>query len=270
MWFGDLVTMKWWDDLWLNESFAEWASHHAMVEATEYTEAWTGFTNARKNWAYRQDQLPSTHPIAADNHDLEAVEVNFDGITYAKGASTLKQLVAWVGIDEFLVGLRDYFKTHAFSNSEFSDLLGSLEKTSGRELDSWAEEWLQTSGVNTLAPRFEVGADGAYTRSRVAPDRRAGVPDPAPAPDRRRPLRPRRRPPRPAYVAARSTSRATHTDVPELVGAAPARPAAAQRRRPHLRQDPPRRAVAGHRRGRASTRSTTRWPARCCGARPGT
>ena len=97
MWFGDLVTMRWWDDLWLNESFAEWASHHAMAEATEYTDAWTGFTNARKNWAYRQDQLPSTHPIAADNFDLEAVEVNFDGITYAKGASTLKQLVAWVG-----------------------------------------------------------------------------------------------------------------------------------------------------------------------------
>ena len=168
MWFGDLVTMKWWDDLWLNESFAEWASHHAMVQATEFTEAWTGFTNARKNWAYRQDQLPSTHPIAADNHDLEAVEVNFDGITYAKGASTLKQLVAWVGIDEFLVGLRDYFKAHAFSNSEFSDLLGSLEKTSGRELDSWAHEWLQTSGVNTLAPQFEVGEDGAYTSFGVA------------------------------------------------------------------------------------------------------
>ena len=102
MWFGDLVTMKWWDDLWLNESFAEWASHHALVEATKYDEAWTGFTNARKNWAYRQDQLPSTHPIAADNHDLEAVEVNFDGITYAKGASALKQLVAWVGEERVL------------------------------------------------------------------------------------------------------------------------------------------------------------------------
>jgi len=163
MWFGDLVTMKWWDDLWLNESFAEWASHHAMVSATAYTEAWTGFTNARKNWAYRQDQLPSTHPIAADNYDLEAVEVNFDGITYAKGASTLKQLVAWVGIDEFVSGLRDYFKSFEFSNSEFADLLGSLEKASGRELDSWAHEWLQTSGVNTLAPVFEVDGDGAFT-----------------------------------------------------------------------------------------------------------
>ena len=106
MWFGDLVTMKWWDDLWLNESFAEWASHHALVEATKYDEAWTGFTNARKNWAYRQDQLPSTHPIAADNHDLEAVEVSFDGITYAKGASALKQLVAWVGEGEFFAGLQ--------------------------------------------------------------------------------------------------------------------------------------------------------------------
>ncbi len=163
MWFGDLVTMKWWDDLWLNESFAEWASHHAMVEATEFTEAWTGFTNARKNWAYRQDQLPSTHPIAADNHDLEAVEVNFDGITYAKGAATLKQLVAWVGIEGFLQGLRDYFRAHAFANSEAADLLAALERSSGRELDGWAKEWLQTAGVNTLAPELEEAADGTLS-----------------------------------------------------------------------------------------------------------
>ena len=163
MWFGDLVTMRWWDDLWLNESFAEWASHHASVKATQYTEAWTGFTNARKNWAYRQDQLPSTHPIAADNFDLEAVEVNFDGITYAKGASTLKQLVAWVGEEEFLAGLRAYFKKHAFSNSSFADLLSSLESASGRDLASWAEEWLQTSGVNTLTAEFEVGEAGEFT-----------------------------------------------------------------------------------------------------------
>jgi aminopeptidase N len=163
MWFGDLVTMRWWDDLWLNESFAEWASHHAMVEATEFTEAWTGFTNARKNWAYRQDQLPSTHPIAADNHDLEAVEVNFDGITYAKGASTLKQLVAWVGIEEFLAGLRTYFRRHQFGNTDFTDLLTALEASSGRELDGWAKEWLRTSGVNTLSPAFEVAEDGTYS-----------------------------------------------------------------------------------------------------------
>ena len=162
MWFGDLVTMKWWDDLWLNESFAEWACYHAAVEATEFNESWTGFTNARKNWALRQDQLPSTHPIAADNYDLHAVEVNFDGITYAKGASVLKQLVAWVGIDNFLVGLRGYFQKHAFGNSEFSDLLSALEKASGRELDSWAKEWLQTSGVNTLTPEFEVDDQGSY------------------------------------------------------------------------------------------------------------
>ncbi|MEZ5093794.1 aminopeptidase N [Nocardioides sp.] len=168
MWFGDLVTMRWWDDLWLNESFAEWASHHAMVHATEFTEAWTGFTNARKNWAYRQDQLPSTHPIAADNYDLQAVEVNFDGITYAKGASTLKQLVAWVGIDEFLAGLREYFRAHAFANSEFADLLSALEKASGRELQSWAEEWLQTSGVNTLTPVFELDDEGRYASFSVA------------------------------------------------------------------------------------------------------
>jgi aminopeptidase N len=163
MWFGDLVTMRWWDDLWLNESFAEWASHHAMTKATKYRDAWTGFTNARKNWAYRQDQLPSTHPIAADNHDLEAVEVNFDGITYAKGASTLKQLVAWVGEDEFLEGLRSYFKKHAFGNSEFSDLLSALEAASGRDLASWAEEWLQTCGVNTLHAEFEVTEDGTFS-----------------------------------------------------------------------------------------------------------
>jgi aminopeptidase N len=162
MWFGDLVTMKWWDDLWLNESFAEWACYHAAVENTAYTESWTGFTNARKNWALRQDQLPSTHPIAADNHDLRAVEMNFDGITYAKGASVLKQLVAWVGIEEFLAGLRQYFKDHAYANAEFVDLLTALEKASGRELDAWAKEWLQTSGVNTLAPEFELTADGGY------------------------------------------------------------------------------------------------------------
>ncbi len=162
MWFGDLVTMTWWDDLWLNESFAEWAATHAAVNATTYTEAWTGFANNRKNWAYRQDQLPSTHPIAADNHDLETVEVSFDGITYAKGASTLKQLVAYVGLEEFLGGLRSYFRAHAFSNSTFADLLGALEATSGRDLESWSRLWLQTSGVNTLSAEFTVAPDGTY------------------------------------------------------------------------------------------------------------
>ncbi|MDQ6934313.1 MAG: ERAP1-like C-terminal domain-containing protein, partial [Actinomycetota bacterium] len=168
MWFGDLVTMRWWDDLWLNESFAEWACYHAAVEATEFDESWTGFANARKNWAIRQDQLPSTHPIAADNYDLRAVEVNFDGITYAKGASVLKQLVAWVGLDNFQAGLRDYFEEHAYDNTEFSNLLAALEKASGRELDSWANEWLQMAGVNTLSARFELDAEGRFTTFAVA------------------------------------------------------------------------------------------------------
>ncbi|GAA4371976.1 aminopeptidase N [Nocardioides caricicola] len=159
MWFGDLVTMKWWDDLWLNESFAEWACYWCEAEATEFTDAWTGFANARKQTGYRADQLPSTHPIAADNVDLHAVEVNFDMITYAKGASVLKQLVAWVGLEPFLAGLRQYFKDHEFGNAEFGDLLLALEKSSGRELQGWAQEWLQTAGVNTLAPEFALDGD---------------------------------------------------------------------------------------------------------------
>jgi aminopeptidase N len=164
MWFGDLVTMKWWDDLWLNESFAEFAAHHSSTQATRFTDAWTGFTNNRKNWAYRQDQLPSTHPIAADNYDLHAVEANFDGITYAKGASALRQLVAWVGEKDFFAGLRAYFSKHAFGNTELSDLLAELETASGRELGDWAEEWLQTSGVNTLRADFDVDENDVFTR----------------------------------------------------------------------------------------------------------
>jgi aminopeptidase N len=167
MWFGDLVTMRWWDDLWLNESFAEWAAHQASTAATRYTEGWTSFCNSRKTWAYRQDQLPSTHPIAADNYDLEAVEVNFDGITYAKGASALRQLVAWVGEDEFFAGLRTYFSRHAFGNTDLTDLLKALEGTSGRDLGSWTKEWLQTAGVNTMRPAFTVDADGAFSTFRV-------------------------------------------------------------------------------------------------------
>jgi len=167
MWFGDLVTMKWWDDLWLNESFAEFAAHHSSTQATRFTDAWTGFTNNRKNWAYRQDQLPSTHPIAADNYDLHAVEANFDGITYAKGASALRQLVAWVGEKDFFAGLRAYFTKHAYGNTELTDLLSELEAASGRELGDWAEEWLQTSGVNTLRADFEVDEHDVFTRFAV-------------------------------------------------------------------------------------------------------
>ena len=164
MWFGDLVTMRWWDDLWLNESFATFASVLCQADATEYTEAWTTFANVEKSWAYRQDQLPSTHPVAADIPDLHAVEVNFDGITYAKGASVLKQLVAYVGLEHFLAGLRDYFAAHAFGNATFDDLLGALEKASGRDLSDWGRQWLKTTGLNTLRPEFDVDADGRFTR----------------------------------------------------------------------------------------------------------
>jgi aminopeptidase N len=139
-----------------------------QAEATEYTEAWTTFANVEKSWAYRQDQLPSTHPVAADIPDLAAVEVNFDGITYAKGASVLKQLVAYVGLEEFLSGLRDYFRDHAFGNATFGDLLGALEKASGRDLSGWGQQWLKTTGLNTLRPDFDLGADGRFTRFAIA------------------------------------------------------------------------------------------------------
>jgi aminopeptidase N len=178
MWFGDLVTMRWWDDLWLNESFAEWAAHHANVHATKYRDAWTTFANLRKAWAYRQDQLPSTHPIAADMVDLDSVRVNFDGITYAKGASALRQLVAWVGEEQFLAGIRNYFATHAWGNTELADLLTELEQSSGRDLAPWTAEWLQTSGVNLLHPVIEVDADGRYTQvaiSQEPPSTPAGI-----------------------------------------------------------------------------------------------
>jgi aminopeptidase N len=161
MWFGDLVTMKWWNDLWLNESFAEYASTLATAEATEWTEAWTTFAAMEKSWAYRQDQLPSTHPIVATINDLEDVQVNFDGITYAKGASVLKQLVAWVGEKEFLAGVHEYFVKHAFSNTELRDLLVELEATSGRDLSEWSAQWLETAGVNTLRPEIVVDEEGA-------------------------------------------------------------------------------------------------------------
>jgi aminopeptidase N len=170
MWFGDLVTMRWWDDLWLNESFATWAGTLAQAEATRWTSAWTTFAQLYKAWAYRQDQLPSTHPIAADIPDIEAVEVNFDGITYAKGASVLKQLVAYVGRENFLDGVRKYFAAHAWGNATLADLLAALEETSGRDLAAWSAEWLKTAGVNTLRPSYTVGADGRFTEFAVEQD----------------------------------------------------------------------------------------------------
>ncbi|MGY1708384.1 aminopeptidase N [Geodermatophilus sp. SYSU D00758] len=162
MWFGDLVTMRWWDDLWLNESFATYISVLCQAEATEYTTAWTTFANSEKAWAYAQDQLPSTHPVAADMVDVAAVEVNFDGITYAKGASVLKQLVAYVGREEFLAGIRRYFRAHEYGNTTLADLLDPLSEATGRDLSEWSRQWLETSQVNTLRPVLELSDDGRY------------------------------------------------------------------------------------------------------------
>ncbi len=166
MWFGDLVTMRWWDDLWLNESFATWAGTLAQAEATRWTSAWTTFAQLYKSWAYRQDQLPSTHPIAADIPDIHAVEVNFDGITYAKGASVLKQLVAYVGRENFLAGRAEVFRRARVGQRTLADLLSALEETSGRDLASWSREWLQTAGVNTLRPSYAVDSEGRFPSSR--------------------------------------------------------------------------------------------------------
>ncbi|MFF5100991.1 aminopeptidase N [Streptomyces sp. NPDC000134] len=160
MWFGDLVTMEWWDDLWLKESFADYMGAFANVGATRFTDAWITFANRRKAWAYRADQLPSTHPVTADIRDLEDAKLNFDGITYAKGASVLKQLAAYVGQDAFLEGARRYFKRHAYGNTRLGDLLSVLEETSGRDMAAWARSWLQTAGVNSLTPQVLLSADG--------------------------------------------------------------------------------------------------------------
>ncbi|GAB7047931.1 aminopeptidase N [Catenuloplanes indicus JCM 9534] len=176
MWFGDLVTMRWWNDLWLNESFAEWASHWCNAEATRFSDAWTTFLSVRKNWGYRQDQLSSTHPVYCEMPDLEAVEVNFDGITYAKGASVIKQLVAYVGLDPFLAGLRSYFAAHAWGNATFDDLLTELESSSGRELRKFAAQWLETAQVNTLRPEVQIAADGTYASVAVLQEAPADYP----------------------------------------------------------------------------------------------
>ncbi|GGX50787.1 aminopeptidase [Streptomyces minutiscleroticus] len=167
MWFGDLVTMRWWDDLWLKESFADFMGTFSMVEATRFDNGWTTFANNRKAWAYRADQLPSTHPVTADIRDLQDAKLNFDGITYAKGASVLKQLVAYVGRDAFLEGARRYFKRHAYGNTRLEDLLSVLHETSGRDMTAWSRAWLQTAGVNALTPQVILNAEGRITELAV-------------------------------------------------------------------------------------------------------
>ncbi|WP_105567394.1 aminopeptidase N [Microbacterium halophytorum] len=170
MWFGDLATMRWWDDLWLKESFADYMGSHASAAATEYTDAWVSFANRRKAWAYQADQLPTTHPIVADIPDLEAAKLNFDGITYAKGASVLKQLVAFVGEEAFFEAARRYFAAHAFGSTTLDDLLAPLAEVSGRDVRGWASAWLETSGMSTLAVDRD-GEGAALTQTDPRPHR---------------------------------------------------------------------------------------------------
>ena len=174
MWFGDLVTMTWWDDLWLKESFADYMGTLAVAEATEHTGSWTTFASRRKAWAYVQDQYPTTHPIVADITDLEAARQNFDGITYAKGASVLKQLAAYVGRDAFISASREYFARHAWSNAELSDFLTVLGEASGQDMQAWAEAWVQTSGVPELWLEDSQEGDGALVLRQEGFDPAAG------------------------------------------------------------------------------------------------
>jgi aminopeptidase N len=172
MWFGDLVTMRWWDGIWLNESFAEFMGLHTVDEGTQYDGAWSDFCLGRKAWGYRADQLPTTHPVAGHVPDNRAALLNFDGISYAKGASVLRQLVAFVGQDTFFTGLRSYLAKHAYGNTDLVDLLTEVETASGRDLSGWASSWLETSGVGTLRPTWDgdvltVVQDSAVLREHV-------------------------------------------------------------------------------------------------------
>lgn len=159
MWFGDLVTMRWWNDLWLNESFATYMAYLCLDEATRFANGWQDFNASIKNWAYRQDQLVTTHPIAGPVPDTDATFLNFDGITYGKGASVLKQLVAAIGMDGFREGMRNYFRTYAYGNAALAQFLASLEAGSGTDLKEWARLWLETSSLNTISARWEANKD---------------------------------------------------------------------------------------------------------------
>lgn len=150
MWFGNLVTMKWWNDLWLNESFATYMSYLAVAENTQFKEAWHDFYAGIKVWAYTEDQRITTHPIEATIETTDQAFANFDGITYGKGASSLKQLAYYIGADEFKNGMRHYFKTYAYKNTELSDFVGSLEKGAQKSLQAWVGDWLRNKGLNSI------------------------------------------------------------------------------------------------------------------------
>ncbi len=245
MWFGDLVTMRWWDDLWLNESFAEYLGMRVTFEATRYTDVWTSFALSRKAWGYAADQRPSTHPVASDVTDAEEALLNFDGISYAKGASTLRQLVAWLGDEAFLGGLRAHFAKHAYGNATLADLLEALSDASGRDLSEWARVWLRTPQVSTLRPEVTLDADGRYATVDVIQTSPSLAPGEAPV------LRPHR-----INVATGVLGDDGLMKLDTVVagrgrgcpypGSGPGRPArrrfaAAQRRRPDVREDPARR-----------------------------
>ncbi len=250
MWFGDLVTMRWWDDLWLNESFATYMGNDAQAEATKYTSAWVDFANGDKSWAALQDQLPTTHPIAADVPDVSTGRLNFDGISYAKGASVLRQLVAWVGEDAFFGGVRDYFKEHQWANASLRDFLAPLERHSGRDLAAWTREWLQTAGMNVLHADVVTTADGmidscTIVQSAASPhfptlrSHRVGV-GLYDLDDNGRLVRTER---------LELDVAGERTELEALAPPRSSRAAAPQRRRPHLREDPARRRLDadGHR-----------------------
>ncbi|MEV0169785.1 aminopeptidase N [Streptomyces sp. NPDC050803] len=164
MWFGDLVTLRWWDDIWLNESFAEYMGYQTLTEATRFTDTWTDFGVIRKGWGYDADQRPSTHPVAPEAvDDTASAMLNFDGISYAKGASALRQLVAWLGEKDFLAGINTHFARHRFANATLADFIDSLAANTERDVHAWADAWLRTTGVDTLTPRVTPADDGTYT-----------------------------------------------------------------------------------------------------------
>jgi aminopeptidase N len=170
MWFGDLVTQQWWDDLWLSESFADFCEYEATSQLSRFPHAWSTFSVSEKTWGFAQDQLPSTHPVAADSATLSEAIANFDGISYAKGAAVLRQLAAYAGQDNFFAGIRAYIGQHAFANAQLPDLIAAVAASSGKDLVAWSQAWLETAGPNTLRCQFRTNASGAFTEFAIVQD----------------------------------------------------------------------------------------------------